>query len=117
MTLSIFLSICIVVLSACDRSSHDFGYLPVLQGREGGAEFDLRISTNVAKTIRNNFEWNPSSEAVDRRAAALTGRLIGCEVRRVIGDPSVQILELSRDGEPPAKKPNLKWRRVLSCDC
>ena len=112
----ILLSIFIAVLSACDRSGHNFSYLPVLQGREGGAQFDLRIGTNVAKTIRNNFEWNPSSEAVNRRAAALMGRLIGCEVRRVISDPSVQILELSRDGKLPAKKPNLKWRRVFSCD-
>ena len=112
----ILLSIFMAVLSACDRSGHNFGYLPVLQGREGGAEFDLRIGTNVAKTIRNNFEWNPSFEDVARRVAALTARLSGCEVRWVIGDPSVQILGLSCDGAPPAKKPNLKWRRVFSCD-
>ena len=79
----ILLSIFIAVLSACDQSGHNFGYLPVLQGREGGAEYDLGIGTNVAKTIQNNFEWHPSFEDVAHRPAALTARLSGCEVRWV----------------------------------
>ena len=73
----ILLSIFMVANLVIDRSAHDFGYLPVLQGLEGGDEFDLRIGTNVVKTIRNNYEWNPSFEDVARRATTLTARLSG----------------------------------------
>ena len=112
----LILFLLMVANAACVSYVDDFAYLPVLRAQQSSGEFDVRVGANVAQTIRKNFEWNPTFESVAHRSAALAARLGGCTVSWVIGDPSVQVLGLSCDGAPPAKKPKL-WRKFsFSCD-
>ena len=102
--------------AACVSYVDDFVYLPVFRAQKGGGKFDVRVGANADQFISKNFEWTPTFESVAHRSVALAARLSDCTVSWVIGDPSVQVLGLSCDGAPPAKKRKL-WRKFsFSCD-
>ena len=102
--------------AACVSNVDDFVYLPVFRAQKGGGKFDVRVGANADQFISKNFEWTPTFESVAHRSVALAARLSDCTVSWVIGDPSVQVLGLSCDGAPPAKKPKLWSKFSLSCD-
>lgn len=104
----------LAMLPSCINTGYQFGGEPMDAGSQDGAQFNVRITSNIAQTVRRNWAWNPSFQDVAHQPAVLIERLSGCEVRWITGDASIQTLELAFDGALAAPTPRLK--NVFTCD-
>jgi len=104
----------LAMLPSCINTGYQFAGVPMVAGSQHGAQFDVRIASNIAQTVRRNRAWNPSFQDVAHQSAVLTERLSKCEVRWITGDASVQTLGFACDGAPSAPTPRRKI--MFTCD-
>ena len=98
----------LALLQSCTNTGYQFAAVQMVKGSQDGAQFDVRIGSNIAQTVRRNWAWNPSFQDVAHQSAVLIERLSGCEVRWITGDASVQTLGLACNGAPAAPTPRQK---------
>jgi hypothetical protein len=107
------LSVCILLLGACDTPSPEFWGVEPTRMHIAGTSFDIRIKDRKAEAIRLNVERSPRWMIIGAKAGFAIEKVSGCEIRKLGGDTAVVTAKLKCKGD----REGYEVPRNLTYDC